>query len=85
MGKTDGRDCTGVVKMSKNKNERAFIIDENRNLELERGYYVRSDLKRDIERAEERTGKKVMGIVYDGSFTIELLLEDVKEEIEGIA
>jgi len=67
------------------KKPRAFIIDEDRDLKLERGLFIRSDLKRDIERVEERTGKKVMGIIYDGTFTIELLLEDVEEAITGEA
>lgn len=61
------------------KNERVFVTDENRPLKLHRGYYVRSDLKRDIERAEEKTGMKVMGIVYDGSFNLEFLMEEIKD------
>lgn len=60
------------------KKERYFIIDEQRDLKLERGLFVRSDLKRDIERIEKKTGKRVAGIVYDGSYNLEFLMEDIE-------
>ena len=39
------------------------------------GYYVRSDLHDRIKRIEEQTGSKVVGIVYEDSYTIELILD----------
>tara|TARA_R100000482_G_C5108787_1_gene139383 strand:- start:888 stop:1112 length:225 start_codon:yes stop_codon:yes gene_type:complete len=39
------------------------------------GYYVRSDLHDRIRRIEEQTGSKVVGVVYEDSYTIELILD----------
>lgn len=50
------------------------------------GYYVRSDLKEHIEKIEEQTGSKVVGIVYDDSYTIELILDppiEIAEKTKG--
>jgi hypothetical protein len=38
-------------------------------------YPFRSDLKESIEKVEELTGEKVVGIVYDETYNIELLTE----------
>lgn len=38
-------------------------------------YPFRSDLKESIEKLEKLTGEKVVGIVYDETYTIELLTE----------
>ena len=38
-------------------------------------YPFRSDLKESIEKVEELTNEKVVGIVYDGTYTIELLTQ----------
>jgi len=37
------------------------------------GYFVRSDLKTSIEELENEMKVKVVGIVYDETFTIELI------------
>ena len=38
-------------------------------------YPFRSNLKESMEKVEELTNEKVVGIVYDGTYTIELLTE----------
>ena len=42
------------------------------------GYFVRSDLKQSIEEIENEMKVKVIGIVYDETFTIELITKPVK-------
>lgn len=39
------------------------------------GYYVRSDLYERIKRIEEQTGSRVVGLVYEDSYTVELILD----------
>ena len=42
------------------------------------GLFVRSDLKDSIEELERETNNKVIGIVYDGTYTIELITKKKK-------
>ena len=42
-----------------------------------RGVYVRSDLKEIIERIEKNGDSKVIGISYDGTYNLELILEEI--------
>jgi len=61
--------CNGIVE------ERVFI-DVKVNVARSSGYYVRcQQLKHAIERIENNSDSKVIGLVYDGTNTIELLLD----------
>ena len=42
------------------------------------GYFVRNDLKESIENVESGGKLKVVGIIYDGTYTIELITKPVK-------
>jgi hypothetical protein len=59
------------------------FIDIRVNEAKPSGYFVRSDLKERIERVEGLTDSKVVGIVYDGTYTIELILNPPLEIEEG--
>lgn len=41
------------------------------------GMYVRNDLKRIIEEVEATGEQKVIGIVYNGTYTIEIITKDL--------
>tara|TARA_R110002153_G_scaffold172239_1_gene325115 strand:- start:41 stop:229 length:189 start_codon:yes stop_codon:yes gene_type:complete len=61
----------------KNKAQRIFLdIREDRGEPS--GLFVRSDLKDSIEELEKETNNKVIGIVYDGTYTIELITKPIK-------
>ena len=59
--------------MSTASEERCFI-DTSVHRAESCGYYVRSDLKEVIQRIEAM-GHKVIGIVYNDTYTLELLLD----------
>jgi len=42
------------------------------------GYFVRNDLKTAIEELESEEKVKVVGIIYDETFTIELITKKLK-------
>ena len=42
------------------------------------GFYVRNDLKESIEELESEGKLKVVGIIYDETYTIELITKPVK-------
>ena len=42
------------------------------------GYFVRNDLKTSIEELEMEKKVKVIGIIYDGSYNIELITKKLK-------
>ena len=52
--------------------KRVFWID-NFQGEVDKVYPFRSNLKESIEKVESMTDQKVVGIVYDETYTIELL------------
>jgi len=52
--------------------KRIFWIDDFQG-QPESSYPFRSDLKEHIEKVESLTDQKVVGIVYDETYTIELL------------
>ena len=54
--------------------EERLFIDASVNTAQSCGYYVRSDLKEIIQRIEAQ-GHKVIGIVYNDTYTLELLLD----------
>jgi hypothetical protein len=56
--------------------KRHFIIDRGISKEREISMFpFRSDLKECIEKVEKNTNEKVIGIVFDETFTIELLTQ----------
>ena len=57
--------------------ERIFLDVREERAERS-GYFVRSDLKKQIEKVEKEGDKEVVGIVYDGSFNLELLTKPIK-------
>jgi|TARA_R100000541_G_scaffold31635_1_gene40445 hypothetical protein len=60
-----------------NKKQRVFLdVSEDRGEPS--GYFVRSDLKTSIEELEMEMKVKVIGIIYDGSFNIELITKKLK-------
>ena len=52
--------------------KRIFWIDEFQG-QPEKNYPFRSNLKESIEKLESSTDQKVVGIIYDETYTIELL------------
>ena len=52
--------------------KRVFWID-NFQGEVDKVYPFRSDLKESIEKLESLTNQKVVGVVYDETYAIELL------------
>ena len=61
----------------KNKAQRIFLdVSEDRGEPS--GYFVRNELKENIEELESETKVKVVGIIYDGTYNIELITKPVK-------
>ena len=52
--------------------KRVFWVD-NFQGEVDKAYPFRSDLKESIEKLESETNQKVVGVVYDETYAIELL------------
>ena len=42
------------------------------------GYFVRNELKESIEKLENESNLKVVGVIYDGTYNIELITKLVK-------
>jgi nitrogenase subunit NifH len=42
------------------------------------GFFVRNDLKESIEKLEKEGKLKVVGIIYDETYTIELITKPIK-------
>ena len=60
-----------------NKKQRVFLdVSEDRGEHS--GYFVRNDLKTSIEELEMEKKVKVIGIIYDGSYNIELITKKLK-------
>ena len=60
-----------------NKVERMFL-DVREDRAERSGIFVRNDLKKIVKNVEAGGKEKVVGIVFDESFTIELLTKKVK-------
>ena len=59
------------------KAQRIFLdVSEDRGEHS--GYFVRNDLKTAIEELESEERVKVVGIIYDETFTIELITKKIK-------
>lgn len=54
--------------------KRVFWID-NFQGEVDKAYPFRCNLKEAIEQVESETNEKVVGILYDGTYNVELLTE----------
>tara|TARA_B100000780_G_scaffold235868_1_gene176582 strand:- start:56 stop:244 length:189 start_codon:yes stop_codon:yes gene_type:complete len=42
------------------------------------GYFVRNELKESIEKLENESNLKVVGVIYDGTYNIELITKPIK-------
>ena len=61
----------------KSKAQRIFLdVSEERGEPS--GFFVRNDLKESIEELESEGKLKVVGIIYDETYTIELITKPVK-------
>jgi|TARA_R110000796_G_scaffold228372_2_gene345491 hypothetical protein len=61
----------------KSKAQRIFLdVSEERGEPS--GYFVRNELKESIEELENEGKLKVVGVIYDGTYTIELITKPVK-------
>ena len=59
------------------KKQRVFLdVSEDRGEHS--GYFVKNDLKTSIEELEMEKKVKVIGIIYDGSYNIELITKKLK-------
>ena len=62
--------------MGKKGPERVFLDLKEKEAQSS-GIFVRNDLKRIVETIEADGEKKVIGIVYDGTYTIEIITKDL--------
>jgi hypothetical protein len=58
--------------MGESGEEKVFWLDSFQG-KPEKNYPFRSDLKETIEKVESTTDQKVVGIVYDETYTIQIL------------
>jgi len=64
--------------MSEPKEQRVFL-DITRQSAQNSGLFVRNDLKELVERVEKDGIERVIGIIYDGTYNLEILTEKIKE------
>jgi len=64
--------------MSEPKEQRVFL-DITRQSAKNSGLFVRNDLKELVERVEKDGIERVIGIIYDGTYNLEILTEKIKE------
>jgi len=65
------------IIIMESKAQRIFLdVSEDRGEPS--GYFVRNDLKTAIEELESEEKVKVVGIIYDETFTIELITKKIK-------
>ena len=64
--------------MSEPKEQRVFLDITQQRAESS-GLYIRNDLKEFVERVEKDGTLKVIGIVYDGTYNLEVLTEKIKQ------
>ena len=58
-----------------------YIIDKGIDVDEEiKIYPFRSDLRDSIKKVEETTDQKVIGIIYDDTYTIELMTQKKDED-----
>ena len=64
--------------MSEPKEERVFL-DITRESAQNSGLFVRNNLKEIIERVEVDGTTRVIGVIYNGTYDLEILTEQIKE------
>jgi hypothetical protein len=64
--------------MSEPKEQRVFL-DITRQSAQNSGLFVRNDLKEIVERVEKGGIDRVIGIIYNGTYNLEILTEKIKE------
>ena len=64
--------------MSEPKENRVFL-DITRQSAQNSGLFVRNDLKEIVERVEKYGTERVIGVIYDGTYNLEILTEKIKE------
>tara|TARA_Y100000310_G_C20688423_1_gene820622 strand:- start:1028 stop:1228 length:201 start_codon:yes stop_codon:yes gene_type:complete len=64
--------------MGELQEERVFL-DITRKSAMNSGLYVRNDLKEIVERVEKDYKERVIGIIYNGTYNLEILTEKIKE------
>ena len=64
--------------MGELQEERVFLDITRKNAQNS-GLYVRNSLKEIIERVEKDGAERVIGIIYNGTYNLEILTEKIKE------
>jgi|TARA_R110000782_G_scaffold205257_1_gene293565 hypothetical protein len=64
--------------MSEPKEQRVFL-DITRQSAQNSGLFVRNDLKEIVEKIEVDGTTRVIGVIYDGTYNLEILTEKIKE------
>tara|TARA_R110000787_G_scaffold155819_6_gene269636 strand:- start:4249 stop:4449 length:201 start_codon:yes stop_codon:yes gene_type:complete len=64
--------------MGEPKEQRIFL-DVTKESATNSGLYVRNDLKEIVERIEVDGETRVIGIIYDGTYSLEILTEKIKK------
>jgi len=64
--------------MSEPKEQRVFL-DITRQSAQNSGLFVRNDLKEIVEKVEKDGTTRVIGVIYDGTYNLEILTEKIKE------
>ena len=64
--------------MGELQEERVFL-DITRKSAMNSGLYVRNDLKEIVEKVEKDGKERVIGIIYNGTYNLEILTEKIKE------
>ena len=59
--------------------EQWIFLDITRQSAQNSGLFIRNDLKEFVERVEEDGTERVIGIIYDGTYNLEILTEKIKE------
>jgi|TARA_Y100000401_G_C8146459_1_gene137450 hypothetical protein len=59
--------------------EQLFWLDEFKDGNAKGGFYVRNDLVKTIKRLEAQ-GQEVVGLKYDGTFNLELIIKVPSEQ-----
>lgn len=61
--------------MEKNNNEGVFFLD-GWDGTGQGGYFLRNNLKDFVEKLNQ-SGKRMIGIKYDGTYNLEIIVEDI--------
>jgi hypothetical protein len=60
------------------KEQKRIFLDIREDKGTNSGYFVRNDLKEMIEKLENMGEVEVVGIIYDGSYNLELITKPLK-------